>query len=459
VVRVMGSNDDDDHYDYIGCIVLWWQGSDRLSSGVDSEHATKDQRILITPELWSQPETGDDHTLSVDPPPVWNDVDNSGTARRRRPNEDHKVTDADGAGAARQKVRKINASDGQAASRRPGRNSTGDAVQSSSYPTSSTRSRTPSRKEAMSAGRTVKPESGVIDPATGGGRPEALANLNLPWMPPSSTAVPNPLPSPFPRAGFLPGLWSHPPFGFPPPAQVRPPPPFVSAAAPAPLGFGAVGWPPHGGLFPPTAMFVPYPIPIPLPLPIPIPIPVPIGGKSADAAETAEVRAGSETPREAKSQGPGETDHSTAEKLGGDWPGDGRSTSASTTLKSIPASSSSSDTWNVLDLSTGGGGGGGARSRSSGGDSSAATVRTDAVPTVAVSSTLDASPYLARRSLILDAPAVDRSCFADHTVPPGSGSGGGGGRASSLTTAGKRFNHHHHHHRRRTTTMALVKSK
>ena len=136
-----------------------------------------------------------------------------------------------------------------------------------------------------------------------------------------------------------------------------------------------------------------------------------------------------------------------ADQPSSDRPSDRWIASASTTPKSISASSSStassSDAWNVLDLSVGGRGST---------ESSAKLAWTDAVTSGAVSSTIDASPYLARRSLILDAPAVDRKCFGGGDQAP---QPVGGVRGSSLTAAGKRFNHH----RRRTTPMPLVKSK
>lgn len=405
-------------------VVSLLQGSDRFSSGIGSDDA-KEQRILITPELWSQTEPGDKptHAVSVDRQSASSDGDDKGTAPRRR------RSNGDETGSLRQKVRKINVSDGLAASRRPGRSSVGDGVQSR-YLRGGTLTRTPVHNDSTTAGGSVKSESGATDEVTGSRLPEGPTNLNLPWMPPTSTPIPNTLPSHFPRAFFPSPFWPHSPPGFPS-TQVRPP--SFAAAASMALGFGAAGWPPAAGLVPSTPMFVPYPIPIPLPLPLPIPIPVQIGKSVADT-----VCSISET-RENSGQVQGETNSSSAKSTS-----DRRNTSVSTTPKLISASSPSTaspaDTWNVLDLSVGG-----ARSRST----DAKVVRTDSVTAAAVSSTIDTSPYLARRSLILDAPAVDRKCLGDQALPVG------GVRASSLTPVSKRFNHH----RRRTTPMPLVKSK
>ena len=324
----------------------------------------------------------------------------------------------------------MNASDRLPSSRRHDRSSTGDGVQSAHV--RGTLSRTSAHKDSTATGGPIKSESGVADPVMGGSRPEGLENASIPWMPSTSTSAFSSLPSPFQRGYFASLLWPHhSPPGFPP-AHVRPP--SFAAAASMPLGFGAAGWPP-AGLVSPTAMFVPYPIPIPLPLPLPIPVPIPINKSATDTST--EVIFGNET-HNSNAERPVETNC-----LSDKSTGDRRNTSVSTTPKSSPASSSSSsETWNVLDLSTGG-----ARTRSS--DSSAVNAWTNAATAATVSSTIDASPYLARRSLILDAPAVDRKYLPDQSLPVS------GVRSSSLTAVGKRFNHH----RRRTTPMPLIKSK
>jgi len=257
----------------------------------------------------------------------------------------------------------------------------------------------------------------------------------------ASTAVPSPLP----RAGglFPAPLWTHPPTAFPvpPAAQLRPPgfPLQAAPMPPPPLGLGgtAGGWlpPSAAGLVPPppAALLVPYPIPVPLPLPLPIPIPVPIVGKSAAAADgsvsspttteaAAETRDGEGADGRDGSPGP-------PRESGGD---------AASPPESGPATSA--DPGNALDLTTGGGRG----------QAAAESSATGGGWTAAARSTLDSSPYLSRRSLILDAPpaAVDRKCFGEQRA--------GNVRAPSLTAVNKRFNHH----RRRTTTQTpLVKSK
>jgi len=402
--------------------VPWRQGSDRLSSGVGSDDS-KEQRILITPELWSQPEPGDEVKKAP------NNGKDSGNRRRRRSNDDHALDEPAGPGAARQKAGKFSVSDRLAAARRPGRNSTSDGVQSA-YPRK-TLSRTSGGKDSSGS---IKLECGLTDPMMGSGRSEGLANVSfgLPWMAPTSTPVPAPLTSAFPRGFYAGPLWSQAPPSFPvPPTQVKSP--AFAAAASMPLGFGATGWLPTSGLVPPTAMFVPYPIPIPLPLPLPIPIPVPVT-KSAIAESSREIRSGNAaTSISGDSEGPNKTDYSPRKSSGDTWNASPKSISASPSSRE-----SSTGVGNALDLSTGGG-------RGHSGESSAAVTWMDAR-----SSTLDASPYLARRSLILDAPVVDRKGFGDHALPLG-----GGIRAPSLTAVSKRFNHH----RRRTTQTPLVKSK
>jgi len=332
--------------------------------------------------------------------------------------------------AARHKVRKINVSDRLTASRKSTRYSTSDGAQSTYL--KGAVSRTPVQKDTTTTGGFVKSESGVADGGMGDSRP-GLTGVSLPWMSATSTPISSSLSSPFQRGFLTSALWPHSPAGFPP-THVRPPPPSsFAAAASMPLGFGAAGWPPAGLVPPPTAMLVPYPIPIPLPLPLPIPVPVPISKFSLDSSgEVANANESGENSSHERN----ETTNASPEKS----KDDPRSTSESTTLKSI--SVSSSEAWNVLDLSTSS-----TRSRST--DlSSVKVVWTEAVTTAsAVSSTIDASPYLARRSLILDAPAVDRKCFGDQPASARS--------SSSVTAVNKRFNHH----RRRTTPMPLVKSK
>lgn len=415
--------------------VSFWQGSDKVDGSTGPDN-TKEHRILITPELWSQSEVGDDHVVSEDAGSTWNNGKDCGTARRRRSIGDQNVDDGEGSSTAKQKARKINTSDKWAASRTLARSSTSDA------PLGRTLSRTPADSlTAGRAGRPIKSESGLTDTAIGSSRTEGPTNIGLPWMAVTSTAVPNSLPSPFPRGFLTNPFWSHSPPGFPvPPSHARPPS-FAAAAASMPFGFGAPGWlPSPAGLVPPTAMFVPYPIPVPLPLPLPIPIPLPV----SKSPTTSDTSTDCYRTREGNSQGSNE--NCSPRKSNADRHGDTWNAPTSATPKSTSASTSSVElSSDALDLSTGG-----PRSRSS--DSSAPVVWTDAVLAPAsVSSTIDASPYLARRSLILDAPAVDRKCFGDQVPAVGSI------RAPSLTATGKRFGHQHH--RRRTATMPLVKSK
>jgi len=427
-----------------------WQGSERLGSnnGTSSDDA-KDQRILITPELWSQPDPGDYlPAVRVDSQKDGGGGDGGGSTRRRRSNADE--TEVPQLSADGQKVRKINICDRlHAASRRPAcRGSTGSDGLQQTY-LRGTVSPAVRKEDPMTtaAGGPVKTEVGVA----AGSRPaEGLMNLSLPWMPTtSSTPVSGSLPSPFPPRGFFAGLpWPHatPPAGFPP-HHVRAPTFPAATASSVPLGFGggAPAWPPPpppAGLVQPTTMFVPYPIPIPLPLPLPIPIPVPLRRLDADASDTTvEVCSGGNERHEDNSSSSQELAKEKSNRLPG--PGDGRSVSSVSTV-ATSSSSSSSEACAVLDLSVGG--------RSTADPGPSKLVWTDAV---AVSTTVDSSPYLARRSLILDAPTVDRKCFGAGETQPGGGGGAVRGTSASVPLTGKRFNHH----RRRSTQMPLVKSK
>jgi len=306
-------------------------------------------------------------------------------------------------------------------------------------------------------GGSVKTECGVTDNLTTGSRPaEGLSHLGLPWMMPvvtsSTPAVPNSsLPSAFPPRGFFAGplCWPHstpPGAGLPPTYHIRTP----AFATSMPLGFGPGGaaWTPPGGLVqPPTTMLVPYPIPIPLPLPLPIPIPVPLGKLGAEASDNAygaEIcSSGNDRPEETSNSRelPETKNCLSAGKSSGSSGRVGDRWSVSST--STVATSSSSEACGVLDLSVSG--------RST--NTSSRTVWTNAL-------TVNSSPYLARRSLILDAPpSVERKCCGGEGEHTQSSVGGGAVRGTSASvslTAGKRFNNQH---RRRTTQMPLVKSK